>query len=551
LNRYGSGGSPPLGNGCYTEYDYDDARRLTKITNKKSNGTVISSWEYEYNDDGYVTKRTDKDSNEIGYGYDDVHRLTSIDYPSGSDYIYEYDSVGNRIRTHEITSSSTITTTYTYDDADELTQWTTSTVTMTFTYASDGSLKTKSDGTDTWTYEWDYERRLEAFKKNSATLVEYRYNPTGTRRQASDATLGVVNYFHTGGHVLADYNSNWALKTSYVRLPDCLEIVGMLDRTADPTPVYYFAKDGQMSTRELLNGFENVVTRYSYDAWGDPTETKLTGDISSLFRFMAQIYSEEVEASLDNVGPYLAETARSANGVVLNTPTKLVLCSEAAQTDYWWWFCVLGEQGCRDCCAREYGICTDNCKGIFMEDPRATSLTGDGRDSVTRLYWELRGLIVGDGVPGIVIPNPNREECEHDCFQKDHTCRHWCKDKEAYNRRFHFGELDGEDLDRCYSEEWEEGHFDITNWKDSWDGRDYVCLSYMYHIKDGSTWGTIPIGPCEMHVRELCAGNWWIGVPGKKYVGEAPSFADAEGGLGSARGYCDRRGPEWLAEDDY
>ena len=44
-----------LGNGCNTEYDYDDARPLTKLMNKKSNGTVISSFEYAYDDIGNVT----------------------------------------------------------------------------------------------------------------------------------------------------------------------------------------------------------------------------------------------------------------------------------------------------------------------------------------------------------------------------------------------------------------------------------------------------------------------------------------------------------------
>jgi len=163
-----------------------------------------------------------------GYTYDDIYQLTEVDYPSGSDYGYGYDPVGNRTKMFEYTAS-TITTTYTYDNADELTQWTTSTVTMSFTYASDGSLVSKSDSTDMWTYDWDYERRLKAFKKNSAALVEYTHNPTGTRRQASDSTLGVENYFHAGPRVLGEYNSNWSLVTSYILGADAI-----LDRTTDP-----------------------------------------------------------------------------------------------------------------------------------------------------------------------------------------------------------------------------------------------------------------------------------------------------------------------------
>jgi len=268
-----------LGNGCYTEYDYDDARRLTKITNKKSNGTVISSWEYAYDDVGNVTSQTDNDSLVTSYSYDDIYQLTAVDYPSGSDFGYEYDGVGNRLKMHEYTTSSTITTTYTYDNADELTQWTTSTVTMTFTYASDGCLVSKSDGTDTWTYDWDFERRLAAFKKNGATLVEYAHNPTGTRRQASDSTLGVENYFHHRSRVLGDYNSNWGLETSYI-----LGANAMVDRTTDPDTACYLTQDRRRSTREILDGGQTVNTRYHYDIWSNTTQSHLIGSVSTRYR---------------------------------------------------------------------------------------------------------------------------------------------------------------------------------------------------------------------------------------------------------------------------
>ena len=281
-----------LGNGCYTEYDYDDARRLTKITNKKSDGTVISSWSYTYDDVGNVTSQTDKDSNVTRYTYDDVYRLTHVDYPSGSDYGYDYDAVGNRTKMFEYTTSSTITTVYSYDAADELTQYTTSTLTMTFTYASDGCLTTKSDGTDTWTYVWDYERRLSAFKKNGSTLVEYGYNPTGTRRYASDATLGVTKFFYAGRRVLGDYDTSWSLKTSYVHGVWRDEALCMLDRTTEPSSPYYFMADRDKSTRELLDSSENVKTRYEYDVWGAPTETHLSGAVSTRYRARGKIHSD-------------------------------------------------------------------------------------------------------------------------------------------------------------------------------------------------------------------------------------------------------------------
>jgi len=246
---------------------------------------VISSFEYEFDNVGNVTSITDKDSLVTSYTFDDIYQLTDMDYPSGNDFGYQYDAVGNRTKMFEYTSSSTITTTYTYDHADEFTQWTTSTVTMTFTYASDGCLVSKSDGTDTWQYVWDYEGRLTAFKKNSATLVEYAYSPTGTRRYSSDSTLGLTNYFYSGGHVLADYSSNWSLSKSYIMGPKVDEIIAMIDRTADPNITHYFMRDRLGSTRELVNASETVNTRYAYDVWGAPTETKLVGNVSTRYQF--------------------------------------------------------------------------------------------------------------------------------------------------------------------------------------------------------------------------------------------------------------------------
>jgi len=191
---------------------------------------------------------------------------------------------------YEYTGSSTLTTIYTFNDADELSQYTIGGGTMTFTYASDGSLKTKSDGTDTWTHEWDYEGHLIAFKKNAATLVEYAYSPTGTRRYSSDSTLGLTNYFYSGGHVLADYSSNWSLNKSYIMGPRVDEIIAVIGRTTDPNVTHYFTRDRLGSTRELVNTSETVKTRYAYNVWGDPTETQLSGSVTTRYQFTGRSF---------------------------------------------------------------------------------------------------------------------------------------------------------------------------------------------------------------------------------------------------------------------
>jgi len=125
---------------------------------------------------------------------------------------------------------------------------------------------------------------------NSATLFEYTYNPTGTRRQASDWTLGLTNYFYSGNHVLADYSSNWGLERSYIMGPTVDEIIAMIDRTTDPNVSHYFTRDRLGSTRELVNTSDTVNTRYAYNVWGDPTETQLSGSVTARYQFTGRSF---------------------------------------------------------------------------------------------------------------------------------------------------------------------------------------------------------------------------------------------------------------------
>ncbi len=460
-----------LGNGCYTEYDYDDARRLTKITNKKSNGTVISSWDYAYDDVGNVTSQTDKDSNETSYTYDDIYQLTEVDYPSGSDFGYQYDAVGNRTKMSEFTTQATITTTYTYDNADELTQWTTSTVTMTFTYASDGCLVSKSDGTDTWTYDWDYERRLEAFKENSATLVEYTYNPTGARRSASDSTLGVTNYFHAGLQVLGEYNSNWSLVTSYILGADA-----MLDRTTDPDTAYYLTRDRLGSTRELVNSSEVIKTRYGYDAWGDPTETQLSGGVSTDYRFRGWYYASTSEhyagTGLDYepaIGRTYQKNVSGAPRSAYGSPNPVSPTPLLGGRD-WGEFCI-GQEDCTGCCQDQYAFCRANCFVVAVRD-FFTSVRYDVNRRA-RVFDVL--LREGDPIPGL-------DSCIDHCEEMWHDCNFYCNTSRPPDRCFKGGDYQlGEDEVCCTTENWD----DVYPWAKHLACKAYACCLYCAERRSG------------------------------------------------------------------
>jgi len=493
-----------LGNGCYTEYEYDDAGRLIEIENKTSNATVISSWEYGYDDVGNVSSQTDKDSLVTSYTYDDIYELTYVNYPSGSDFGYEYDAVGNRTKMFEYTSS-TITTTYTYDNADELTQWTTSTVTMTFTYASDGCVVSKSDGTDTWEYDWDYERRLAAFKKNSATLVEYTHNPTGTRRQASDSTLGVENYFHAGLQVLGEYSSNWSLVTSYMLGADA-----MLDRTTEPDTAYYVTRDRLGSTRELVSASETVNTGYAYDVWGKPTETQFSGSVSTDYRFRGWYYastSDHYAGTGVDYDPGLGRTYQMLLIQLITNPYAGLSvaavsldphdddwgadCLLNAWADYWW---------CVECCDDHY----DRCVRL-----RAITFVGELRQSEYRVGFDPSSI-----APVVEHYPAATDRCQSKKDQCYDTCRFF------YTMRyFKFWRQWSEEVLGCYVRDEDQSgvtYYNAANWKAYIRAGDFCPSDYVCGPLAGwpvwSSW--------FWSMKQCCDDN-------KKWRGPKPSFGDA------------------------
>lgn len=91
-----------------TDYTYDDLGRITSIVNKKSDNSVITSFEYDYNADcGYdarqiISKITREDGRYVVYDYDSMGRLIDEDYRNSNGtrlyrYVYTYDKDGNRL----------------------------------------------------------------------------------------------------------------------------------------------------------------------------------------------------------------------------------------------------------------------------------------------------------------------------------------------------------------------------------------------------------------------------------------------------------------------
>ncbi len=101
-------------NGAEATYDYDDANRLLS-QRTEFNQQTVAYFGYTYDNVGNRFSMIDLQGT-TGYQYDDLYRLTAVNYPDSSWASYTYDAVGNRLYRHG--PSGTLT--YNYNRANEL-----------------------------------------------------------------------------------------------------------------------------------------------------------------------------------------------------------------------------------------------------------------------------------------------------------------------------------------------------------------------------------------------------------------------------------------------
>ncbi len=154
-------------NGVVSAYSYDAASRSTSIVHQ-SGGNTLLSFAYTYDVAGNRTAVTTAAGTE-SYTLDSLSRITGVTYPNGDAVGYTYDSNGNRLTK---TINGGPPTTYTYDNASELT----SDGTSTYTYDANGNLVTR--GTDT--FSWDYANRMTGAAIGGVQAT-YAYDGDGVR----------------------------------------------------------------------------------------------------------------------------------------------------------------------------------------------------------------------------------------------------------------------------------------------------------------------------------------------------------------------------------
>ena len=200
----------------------------------------------------------------IDYTYDALNRPTSAIYSDGRTFGYAYDAAGNVLEYEQNLGPGTVTTTYSYDAANQLLDAQQGSTTTQYTYDANGSLT--SDGVKTYTY--DYANRLIEVN-NQSSVVSLEYNGLGQRLSMSAA--GVTTYYAMSG----DYPLSAEASGNTTFYLYGLGVIG------EKTNAWsYSLPDGLNTPRQLTDPTGEVTFSARYTPWGDTLETYGTGNFA-------------------------------------------------------------------------------------------------------------------------------------------------------------------------------------------------------------------------------------------------------------------------------
>jgi len=233
-------------NGITTDYAYNENGWLSEI---KADHDIMHL-QMEYDAIGNMTKRIDALNAERteSYGYDVISQLTSFKRGTTVDKSYQFDLLGNRIKTLE----NGVVTNYTSNNVNAYTNITGG---LNFTPQYDDNGNMLND--DKHTYQYDYNNKLVSVDE---TVGIYKYDALG-RRIAKNNIL-----FYYKGHQMIEENTSTMI-TSYL----CGNNIDELLQMKKGNDVFYYHKNHLESVVALSDNMGTISERIEYDIYGKPS----------------------------------------------------------------------------------------------------------------------------------------------------------------------------------------------------------------------------------------------------------------------------------------
>ena len=308
------------GSGLRREYTYDNADRLTEITNTvgTDSGGQTQQFVYGYDKNSNRTSETRKQNGQtirsVSYDYDLLDRLTTASYttpgqrpanpPAGQSVSYTeslrstdfgYDFVGNRTSSNLQDHTTTITLA---TDNNGLTTESRQTVAgplQAVTAQFDDinrliSLTTANDPSGAVTYQYDRNGNLTSTTQNSQVLARYEYDCRNQLRRAvngSDQEIASydydferhrlsksvggsdLRYVYAGNQVINEYDESNLLKNRYDLGAN--EVARAELGNGEGSRHYFSDGLGSITalSQKTTTTASNLTATYEYDAWGN------------------------------------------------------------------------------------------------------------------------------------------------------------------------------------------------------------------------------------------------------------------------------------------
>lgn len=173
------------------DYTYDNAGQRLSNTVSSQLKNADGSGQVDANNNPVMTIRTEN------YTYDDLNRLSTVNYGDGETQSYGFDPMGNRLTKTDTAGSTTASTAYNYDAANRLTSTATNGAGAS-AVTSDADSNTLTDSTGR-TMTWDSQNRMRSCAYNGTTST-FTYGADGLRR--SETANGITTYYVYDGQTL-------------------------------------------------------------------------------------------------------------------------------------------------------------------------------------------------------------------------------------------------------------------------------------------------------------------------------------------------------------
>ena len=261
-------------------YNRDGSVASIVTTNNIDNTSETTSYTYYLN--GNLKTETLPDNTTKTYTYNNRDMLVTEALSTGKTTTYAYNNSGNRTSKTVTQNSQNTVTSYTYDNANRLTQEQTGSTSISYTYDDNGRLISRTSGSVTDTFAYNGYNEMKKAVVGGVT-TDYTYYVDGLRR--SKKTGNNTSYeFWDGDNIIADTVSGYTIANNYIR---GLRLAEINDGTA--TRQYTFNAHGDVTG--LVDTTTGAVTDYTYDAYGNEDNASATD--TNPFRYSGEYYDAE------------------------------------------------------------------------------------------------------------------------------------------------------------------------------------------------------------------------------------------------------------------